>query len=98
MVKVVKWSDKLKPQNYTDFSNVKSDTDQRCILNTPAELWDSFVAGDVIDEEEFENEKIEDFDKDVYPYEDRTELGIDIALAHSITTPSVSLQKKKKTS
>lgn len=53
-------------------------TDQRAPVNSPDVLYQQFVVGsDVMDE--LEAEVIDDFDYDVYPYEDRSEMGEDIA-------------------
>lgn len=43
-----------------------------------------------------EAEKIEDFDDDVYDYEDRTELGEDIALAQSYDLSKIRSGSKSK--
>lgn len=54
--------------------------DQRAPVNDPMELYNQFVIPEDV-MEELENEKIEDFDNDVYDYDDRTDLGVDIAEA-----------------
>lgn len=61
--------------------NPKDDTcDQRSPVNNPEWLYEQFVVPeDVMDELDAEN--LEDFEEDIYPYEDRSEMGEDIALA-----------------
>lgn len=61
--------------------NVKEDiTDQRAPINDPQTMYEQFMQYDVADVmDELESENIEDFDNDVYEYEDRSELGEDIA-------------------
>lgn len=63
---------------------VDDDTcDQRAPVNDPQELYNSFIVPeDVMDE--LENESVEDFENDVYDYEDRTDLGVDIAAAANL--------------
>lgn len=59
--------------------NPKDDTtDQRSPVNNPEALYEQFVVPlDVMDQ--LEHETVDDFDDDIYPYEDRSELGEDIA-------------------
>lgn len=62
-------------------------TDQRAPVNNPSELWDTFMMDDEMRAEiaaSLEDENIDDFDDDVYDYEDRSDLGEDIALAQSL--------------
>lgn len=58
-------------------------TDQRAPVNNPLDLYNQFVLPEDV-MEELENEKVEDFDRDVYDYEDRTDLGVDIAEAQQL--------------
>lgn len=64
--------------------NPKDDTtDQRAPVNNIDELYDQFVVPlDVMDE--LDHEKIDDFDSDVYDYDDRSEYGEDVAAAGQI--------------
>lgn len=67
--------------------NPDDDTvDPRAPVNNPSELYDSFFGDEtrVEIEDTLRDEKITDFDDDVYDYEDRSELGEDIALAQAI--------------
>lgn len=58
-------------------------TDQRAPVNDPQALYEQFVVPeDIMDE--LEDEKLEDFDNDIYPYEDRTDYGVDIAAAANL--------------
>lgn len=75
--------DDYKPGSVPDYSRVKSVTDQRCIINTPQELYEQYVLGSEIFEE-LENEVITDFDNDVYDYEDRGEYGVDVAASKAV--------------
>lgn len=62
-------------------------TDQRAPVNNPSELWDTFMMDDEMRAAiaaSLEDENIDDFDDDVYDYEDRSDLGEDIALAQSL--------------
>lgn len=58
-------------------------TDQRAPVNNPQELYNQFVLpAEVMDE--LDAETIDDFDNDVYDYEDRTDYGVDVADAAEI--------------
>lgn len=58
-------------------------TDQRAPVNNPQELYNQFVVPqEVMDE--LDSETIDDFDNDVYDYEDRTDYGVDVAEAADI--------------
>lgn len=74
-------------------------TDQRAPVNDPEALYEQFVVPeDIMDE--LEDEQIEDFEDDLYPYEDRTEYGVDIAAAAHLdlekSKQKLKSQKKKK--
>lgn len=64
--------------------NAKDDTtDQRAPVNNIDELYNQFVVPmDVMDE--LDDEKISDFDNDVYDYDDRSEYGEDVAAAGQV--------------
>lgn len=67
-------------------------TDQRAPLNEISELWNTFMdAEDVMDE--LEDEKVEDFDEDVYEYEDISEYGEDVLTA---SQPVIAKYKPKR--
>lgn len=71
-------------------------TDQRAPVNNPSELYEQFFLPDydgVIDD--LDSESLEDFDNDVYDYEDRSELGEDIAVAQSINLSKISKSSNK---
>lgn len=54
--------------------------DQRSPVNDPEALYNSFIVpAEIMDE--LEDESLDDFEGDVYEYEDRSDLGVDIALA-----------------
>lgn len=76
-------------------------TDQRSPVNNPEALYEQFVVpSDIM--EELDAEQIDDFDDDVYPYEDRSEMGEDIAemsrldLKKSQERYFAALQEKQK--
>ena len=83
-------------------------TDQRAPVNNPEALYNQFVRYDwesIADqlEEEITNEVADDFDNDQYPYENRSELGEDIAEMSRRDLKAAQLrfaeaQKKKKES
>lgn len=62
-----------------EFFNPEDDTtDQRAPINDPEQLYNQFVVpAGVLDE--LDSETLEDFDNDIDDYEDRTDLGVDIA-------------------
>lgn len=69
-------------------------TDQRAPVNDPQALYEQFVVPeDIMDE--LEDEKLEDFDNDIYPYEDRTDYGVDIAAAANLDLKK-SIENVKK--
>lgn len=70
--------------------------DQRAPVNDPESLYEQFVVPDDM-MDELDNEKIEDFDDDIYDYEDRTDLGVDIAAAADLSLKN-SVEKLKKKS
>lgn len=85
-MRITKWSDELKPSNEQDYSGIISVTDQRAILNNPeAAVSEFLIPSDVM--EELESEEIEDFDNDLLSYDERAELGEDIATAKNL--PSI---------
>lgn len=70
-------------------------TDQRAPVNNIENLYNQFVVPmDVMDE--LEGEKVEDFENDVYDYDDRSDLGEDIALAGQIDMEKYIAQKQKE--
>lgn len=79
--------------------------DQRSPVNDPEALYEQFVLPENI-MDELEDEKLEDFDNDIYDYEDRTDLGVDIATAQDLdlkksvknltTSKSKSVQEEKQ--
>lgn len=86
-----------------EFYNPEDDTtDQRAPVNDPQALYEQFVVPeDIMDE--LESETIDDFDNDdeFYPYEDRTDYGVDIADAARLDLKKskerlLNSKKKKK--
>lgn len=72
-------------------------TDQRSPVNNIEDLYNQFVVPeDVMDE--LDSENVEDFDNDIYDYDDRSEFGEDIAAAGQIDMEEyiASKQKQKK--
>lgn len=86
-----------KISGYNEFNPEMDITDQRAPINQPQELFEQFVIDDEI-HDELENEKIEDFDSDIYDYDDRTEYGLDIAASHQAAFASAAgrLASRKK--
>ncbi len=66
------------------FSKNDDTTDQRAPVNDPFDLYNQFVMPDEI-MDELDAERIDDFDNDFYDYEDRTDLGVDIAAAAQLS-------------
>lgn len=78
--------------------NVKDDTtDQRAPVNNIDELYNQFVVPmDVMDE--LDDEKIGDFDNDVYDYDDRSEYGEDVAAAGQVDMEEyIAAKQQEKT-
>lgn len=70
-------------------------TDQRSPVNNIDELYNQFVLPmDVMDE--LDHEKIDDFDEDVYDYDDRSEYGEDVAEAGQIDMESYIAEKQQE--
>jgi hypothetical protein len=70
-------------------------TDQRAPVNNIDELYNQFVLPmDVMDE--LDHEKIDDFDEDVYDYDDRSEYGEDVAAAGQIDLESYIAEKQQE--
>lgn len=63
--------------------------DQRAPVNDPEALYNTFIVPEEV-MSELDSETLDDFEGDIYDYEDRTDLGVDIALASDL-----SLQKSK---
>lgn len=67
-------------ENYNEKDDI---TDQRAPVNNIEDLYDQFVVPlDVM--EEMESETLQDFENDVYDYDDRSEYGEDVAAASQI--------------
>lgn len=87
----------VKKLGANEFNSKMDTTDQRAPITSVEELWNTYMgAEDVADE--LEDETLDDFDNDIYPYDDISELGEDILTA---TQPEVAaagrrLAKTKK--
>lgn len=85
-----------------EFYDPDDDTcDQRAPVNDPETLYNTFVVPEEV-MSELDSESIEDFDSDIYDYDDRTDLGVDIALSADIDMKKRSIknnsrQKQRKT-
>lgn len=80
--------------------NKKMDiTDQRAPINEPEDLFEQFMIDEEI-QDELDNEKLEDFDNDVYDYDDRSEYGEDVLAAQqpniAAAAKRIKINKKKK--
>ncbi len=61
--------------------NPKMDvTDQRSPINDPEALYNQFIMSEEL-KDELDSESIDDFLEDVHPYDDRSEYGVDVAIA-----------------
>lgn len=69
--------------------------DQRAPINDPQELYNQFVVPEEL-YDDLDNETLDDFEGDVYDYEDRTDLGVDIALAAELGRQGKKLKKQKE--
>ncbi len=87
-----------KKQGANSFNLDMDTTDQRAPVTTPQDALEQFFRPDEEVMDELENEKISDFDDDIYDYEDRGELGEDIALSQDpeITKLAPRLKKQPK--
>lgn len=59
--------------------------DQRAPVNNPVDLYNQFVVLEPVDVADLDSETLDDFDNDIYDYEERTDLGVDIATASNIS-------------
>lgn len=72
-------------------------TDQRAPVNNPQDLYNQFVVPDEV-MSELESETIDDFDNDVYDYDDRTDYGVDVAEAADIERQRSLIKNRTKKS
>lgn len=83
-----------------EFSPEMDTTDQRSPITTVADAFQMFQMDDELNEE-LESEKLSDFDNDIefYDYEDRGELGEDIAMSQraEFAAAGERLASRKKT-
>lgn len=89
-----------KSPRINDFDPSMDITDQRVIINDPEALFEQFVVDDEI-QDELDSENLEDFDSDIYDYEDRSDYGLDVAAANRSKISASSLKSmfgKKKSS
>ena len=81
------------------FNKKMDTTDQRAPINEPEDLFTQFMIDDEI-HDELENETLDDFDNDVYDYDDRSEYGVDVLAAKQPTiakaAKNLKINKKKK--
>lgn len=70
--------------------------DQRAPVNNPVDLYNQFVFAEPIDVADLDSETLEDFDNDIYDYEERTDLGVDIATASNISMQRQSVRSTKQ--
>lgn len=70
-------------------------TDQRAPVNNPMDLYNQFVVPDEV-MSELESETIDDFDNDIYDYDDRTDYGVDVAEAADIERQRSLFKKRTK--
>lgn len=72
-------------------------TDQRAPINDPEQLYNQFVVpAGLLDE--LDGETLADFDNDFDDYEDRTDLGVDIATMDDLQRQRKNLTKSSKRS
>lgn len=89
-----------KKQGANEFNPEMDTTDQRAPVITPQDALEQFFRPDEETMAELESETIDDFDNDIYEYEDRGELGEDIALSQDLEiakhAPRVKKQLKRR--
>lgn len=73
-----------KPLDVNDFVSSMDVTDQRAVVQSPEQMFQRMVV-DPDTYAELERETLSSFDRDVYPYEDRSEYGQDIVHSQSLT-------------
>lgn len=69
--------------------------DQRAPVNDPEALYNTFIVPEEV-MSELDSEDIDDFDSDIYDYDDRTDLGVDIALSAELDKQKRSQKRKSK--
>lgn len=81
------------------FNKKMDTTDQRAPINEPEDLFNTYMIDEEI-QDELDNEKLEDFDNDVYDYDDRSEYGEDVLAAQqpnlAAAAKRMKINKKKK--
>lgn len=85
-----------KKQGANAFNPKMDTTDQRAVIMTPQDAFQQFLRPDAELMDELESETIDDFDNDIYEYEDRGELGEDILLSQDPDIAKVAPQSKKQ--
>lgn len=86
--KIIKWNATHYPEKRTSFHGVRNVADQRCMLQSEKELYETYFNQPMEDySDELDAEHIDDFDDDVYEYYDRADYGVDIALAQNLPPP-----------
>lgn len=87
----------VKKLGANEFNPDMDTTDQRAPITSVEELWNTYMNADDV-EDELDSETLEDFDNDVYPYDDISELGEDILTAAQpdIAAAGRRLAKAKK--
>lgn len=80
-----------------EFNSKMDITDQRAPITSVEELWNTYMSAEDV-EDELEDETIDDFDNDVYPYEDISEFGEDILIAAQpdVAKAVSGLKRRKK--
>ena len=73
------------------FNKEMDTTDQRAPINEPEDLFDQFMIDEEI-QNELDNETLDDFEQDVYDYDDRSEYGEDVLAAQQ---PNIAAAAKR---
>lgn len=87
----------VKKLGANEFNEKMDTTDQRAPITSIEELWDTYMGAEDV-EDELDAETLDDFDNDIYPYEDISELGEDILTAAQpkVAAAGRRLAKSKK--
>lgn len=87
----------VKKLGANEFNSKMDTTDQRAPITSVEELWNTYMSAEDV-EDELEDETIDDFDDDIYEYDDISEVGEDILTAAQpeIAAAGRRLAKSKK--
>lgn len=73
----------VKPIDVVEFIPSIDVTDQRAVVQSAEQMYNRFLV-DPSTFAELQAETVEDFNRDVYDYEDRSEYGVDVVTASNL--------------